>query len=84
VELAVRTFESGVSPRDLTAIGRVEAASQLSPSDQGAFSSLFVDPIVARPGADYYTNGRHRVAAMRRAGVVRCVVHTYAGYPIAD
>jgi hypothetical protein len=79
-ELAVAAFESGISPRDLRAVERFAARSELSPHDRSALLSLFVDPIVARPGDDHFTNGRHRVAAMRRASVRRCVVHTHAGY----
>jgi hypothetical protein len=77
--IAVGLLETGVSPRDQTAIitqGRVE----LSEQDCGLLWSLFYDPIAIPREGSLFINGRHRTASMRAAGAERAVVHTDRGY----
>jgi hypothetical protein len=76
--LAVELLESGVSPRDDATI-LARGTKELTKNGPGLLSSLFQDPIAIPLEASAFINGRHRTAAMRAAGVKRCVVHTDRG-----
>jgi hypothetical protein len=77
--LAVELFGGGISPHDDQAIG-ARGAEVLKEDDCGLLRSLFFDPIAIPREASAFINGRHRTAAMRTAGVKRCVVHTDRGH----
>jgi len=78
-QIAVELWEAGVSARDQESI--VERGSRdLGPEDCGLLWSLFYDPIAIPTENTAFINGRHRTAAMRAAGVIRCVVHTDKGF----
>jgi hypothetical protein len=77
--LAVDLLEGGVSPHDDEAIQARGAA--VLPDDDGVLLwSLFFTPIAIPREATAFIDGRHRTAAMRAAGVRRCVVHTDRGF----
>jgi len=76
--IAAELLESGVSPRDEATIS-ARGAEQLTEDGCGLLMSLFGDPIAIPLEASAFINGRHRTAAMRAAGVRRCVVHTDRG-----
>jgi hypothetical protein len=78
-ELAVELLEEGVSPRDDETV-RTRGSSVLTRESCGLLRSLFFDPIAIPREASAFINGRHRTAAMRAAGVRRCVVHTDRGH----
>lgn len=76
--VAVELLASGVSPRDEESI--LERGGEvLSDSGCGLLGSLFGDPIAIPREGTAFINGRHRTAAMRAAGVPRCVVHIDRG-----
>lgn len=76
--VAVDLLEAGVSPHDEETI-LARGRSELTSTGCGLLHSLFHDPIAIPLEASDFINGRHRTAAMRAAGVKRCVVHTDRG-----
>ncbi len=76
--IAVELSESGVSPRDDASI-LARGEEELTEEGCGLLRSLFRDPIAIPLEASAFINGRHRTAAMRAAGVRRCVIHTDRG-----
>jgi hypothetical protein len=76
--IAVELLETGVSPRDDEAI-LARGRPELTKDGCGLLRSLFCDPIAIPKEASAFINGRHRTAAMRAAGVKRCVVDTDRG-----
>jgi hypothetical protein len=76
--IAVDLLETGVSPHDDEAI-LARGKDELTDEGCGLLHSLFHDPIAIPQEASAFINGRHRTAAMRAAGVKRCVVHTDRG-----
>lgn len=76
--IAVDLLESGVSPRDDAKI-LARGKEELTEDGCGLLRSLFRDPIAIPLEGSAFINGRHRTAAMRTAGVRRCVVHTDRG-----
>jgi len=80
-DVAVAWLESGGDPLDLAGLDRRARDAQLGADELDALWSLFADPITWFRGRDRYVNGRHRVHALRAAGVERCVVYTGRGEP---
>lgn len=70
---------AGIDPLDDEAILCHAGATLHGQRDQRWLLSLFTDPIVAGPNDERFTNGRHRVHAMRASGAQRVVVYTKAG-----
>lgn len=76
--IAVDLLEAGVSPHDDEAI-LARGRKELTSTGCGLLHSLFHDPIAIPQEASDFIDGRHRTAALRAAGVQRCVVHTDRG-----
>jgi hypothetical protein len=78
--LSVEVLARGIDPLDFDAI-RAFSRQKLrwSRRDCGWLLSLFCDPVVVAPTDESYTNGRHRVHAMRLARVKMAVIYTKAG-----
>ncbi len=70
---ACAAFRSGVDPLDDEQLLRIAKKTLPSKIDRHGFMSLFTTPICMGESGSYI-NGRHRVEAMREAGVVECVV----------
>jgi len=79
VDVATSILDDGVDPLDQRAVRRAIEAVRLPALEAGLLASPFRDAIVAAPGDESFTNGRHRTAAMRDAGVAACVINTRAG-----
>jgi hypothetical protein len=77
-QISVELLEAGVSAHDDDAI-MARGRNELTSTGCGLLHSLFHDPIAIPQEASAFINGRHRTAAMRAAGVKRCVVHTDRG-----
>lgn len=77
--LAIELLEEEVSPHDDKTI-RARGTAALTNEGCGLLQSLFFAPIAIPREASAFINGRHRIAAMRAAGVRRCVVHTDRGH----
>jgi hypothetical protein len=77
-DLAVELLEEGVSPHDDETI-QARGTGVLAKEDCVLLSSLYFAPIAIPREASAFVDGRHRTAAMRAAGVSRCVVHIDRG-----
>lgn len=80
--VAEQLLGSGIDPLDHGVVRREAKRRIVDSHDRSWLLSLFFDPIVVSLESQQYTNGRHRVHAMRRAGVRTCVVHAEPGYKL--
>lgn len=74
---AIEIFESGVDPLDREAIMARTDALGGSAFQSTMLASLFRSPITVSLDAGSYTDGMHRTAALRAAGVERCVAQVF-------
>jgi hypothetical protein len=72
--VAVQVFNAGIDPIDRDAIERAVNQRQTRKRDREWIIDLFRDPIAIYAKSRRWSNGRHRVEAMRRAGASECVV----------
>ena len=84
--VAVEILEAGIDPLDHDAIVARAHQARLNARDRGWLYSLFYpsEAITVLRGSREYTNGMHRVHALRVAGVDRCVVYTGRGERLLD
>jgi hypothetical protein len=78
---SVTIFEEGVDPLDRDAIDARAGELGLANDERGLLLTLFspTDAIIELRHCGQYTNGMHRVHALRMAGVEVCVVYTGKG-----
>jgi len=72
--VAVQVLNVGIDPIDRDAIERAVNQRQIRKRDREWIIDLFRDPIAIYAESWRWSNGRHRVEAMRRAGASECVV----------
>lgn len=72
--VAVEILNADVDPLDHEAIRRCVLAAKLRKSDREWAIELFTNPIGIYAGSRRWVDGRHRIEAMRQAGVVVCVL----------
>jgi hypothetical protein len=75
--VAVEIMNADVDPLDHEEIRRRVLAAQLRRRDRGWAEQLFTNPIGIHAGSGRWVDGRHRIEAMRRAGVGMCVLQVF-------
>jgi hypothetical protein len=72
--IAIAIFNAGIDPLDESAIRQEVGAARLDRRDRSWAIELFLDPIAIYAMGRRWSNGRHRVEAMRRADVPECLL----------
>lgn len=72
--LAIAIFRAGVDPLNELAIRQEVGAAGLHRREHSWAIDLFMDPIAIYAKSQRWSNGRHRVQAMRQADVPECLL----------
>ena len=78
-KVSVEFIAAGGNPLDVYAVNAFARNRLSQENDRFELYRLFTDEIVCGHDDNGFTNGRHRVHAMRLAGVERYVIYTKSG-----